>query len=217
MRTAKKPAVMNHRSVKNREKNSIIRVGSGSSAPSSSKSGLNCGQDVAGEHEHGAECHHHDDHRVRQGADDLRSGVELTLEVLRKALERCVELTGQFGGLQDADVVVGEHLGVTGGSHREQAAVAEIVGQVADRTPQGDVLGLVADRDERIGQRDTGLDEHRELTREVHQLLLLHLLLGELEVEHAARLFDLRREQVLFDQQRASGADGLGLGDPFDR
>ena len=39
----KKPAVMNHRSVKNREKNSIIRVGNGSSAPSSSNSGLNCG------------------------------------------------------------------------------------------------------------------------------------------------------------------------------
>jgi hypothetical protein len=34
---------MNHRSVKNREKNSIIRVGSGRSAFSSSKSGLNCG------------------------------------------------------------------------------------------------------------------------------------------------------------------------------
>ena len=43
MMTAKKPAVTNHRSVKKREKNSIIRVGSGSSAPSSSNSGLNCG------------------------------------------------------------------------------------------------------------------------------------------------------------------------------
>ena len=36
-------AVMNHRSVKKRAKNSIIRVGSGSSASSSSNSGLNCG------------------------------------------------------------------------------------------------------------------------------------------------------------------------------
>ena len=42
-KTLKMPAVTNHRSVKNREKNSIARVGNGRSAPSSSKSGLNCG------------------------------------------------------------------------------------------------------------------------------------------------------------------------------
>ena len=105
---------------------------------------------------------------------------------------------------------------MAGGGDGEQTAVAQVVDQVADRASQCDVFGLVADRDEGVGQRDTGLDEHGELTREVHQLLLLHLLLGELEVEHAPRLFDLRREQILFHQQRASGADGLGLGDPFD-
>ncbi len=140
-------------------------------------------QDVAGEQEHSAERHHHDDHRVGQCSDDLRSGVELSFEVVRKTLERSVELTGQFGGLQNADVVVREHLRVPGCGDGQQPAIAQIVDQIADGTPESDVFGLVTDRHERIGQRDPGLDEHGELTREVHQLLLLHLFLGELEVE----------------------------------
>ena len=86
----------------------------------------------------------------------------------------------------------------------EQPAVAEIVDEVAERSPQRDVLGLVADRRSSasvIG--NAGLDEHGELTREVHQLLLLDLLLRELEVEHPTSFLDLGREQVLLDQQRA--------------
>ena len=97
--------------------------------------------------------------------------------------ERGVELAGEFGGLQDPDVIVGEDLRVPGSGNREQTAVAKIVDQSAERTAQGDVLGLVADGHERVGDRDAGLDEHRELTREVHQLLLLDLLLAQLEVE----------------------------------
>ena len=99
---------------------------------------------------------------------------------------------------------------------REQPTVAEVVDQVAQRTPQCDVLGLVTDGDQGVGDRDAGLDEHGELTREVHQLLLLHLLLGELEVEHPAAFLDLGREQVLFDQDGARRTDRVGLGHPLD-
>ena len=159
-------------------------------------------QHVAGEDEHRDERHHHDDHRIRQRRDHLGPGVDLTFEVLGQALEDVVELTGQLGRLQDADVVLGEHLGVRGGSGREQAAVAEVLDQLAERPSQCDVLGLVTDRHQRVGDRDAGLDEHRELTREVHQLLLLDLLLGQLEVEHAAAFLDLGREQVLLDEHR---------------
>ncbi len=70
----------------------------------------------------------------------------------------------------------------------------------AERPSQGDVLGLVADGHERLGDRDAGLDEDGELTREVHQLLLLDLLLGQLEVEQPAAFLDLGREEVLLDQ-----------------
>ncbi len=98
----------------------------------------------------------------------------------------------------------------------EQPAVAEIVDEVAERSSQRDVFGLVADDGERVGDRNAGLDEDGELTREVHQLLLLDLLLGQLEIEHPPPFLDLGREQVLLDQQRARRADGVGFGHPLD-
>ena len=98
----------------------------------------------------------------------------------------------------------------------EQPAIAQIVDEVAERSSQRDVFGLVTDDDECVGDRNAGLDEDGELTREVHQLLLLDLLLRELEVEHPAPFLDHGREQVLLYQQRARRADGVGLGHPLD-
>ena len=142
--------------------------------------------------------------------------LDLPLEVSREALERCVQLARQLGGLDDADVVLGKHLGMVGRRRREQASVAELVDEVRQCPPERDVLGLVPDRHERVRQRDPRLDEHGELTREVHQLLLLHLLLRQLEVEDAAALLDLGREEVLFDEGGTCGTDRLGLGHPLD-
>jgi hypothetical protein len=50
----------------------------------------------------------------------------------------------------------------------------------------------------------------------VHQLLLLHLHLGELELHRAALLFDLHRVQVLIEEVRSCLADRVGLGEAFD-
>ena len=72
------------------------------------------------------------------------------------------------------------------------------------RALQGDVGGLVADDLQRLGDRDAGLHEDGELTREVHQLLLLHLLLGELDADHVPRFSSiLTGYEVLVEQVRA--------------
>jgi len=61
----------------------------------------------------------------------------------------------------------------------------------------GEVLGLVTDDLHRVGDGDASFHEDGELTREVHQLLLLDLLLRQLEVERAALLLDLDGIEVL--------------------
>ncbi len=146
----------------------------------------------------------------------LDTCVDLAFQIVGQTLQRGVELAGQLGRLQDADVVVGEHLGMRRRCSGEQSTVAEVVDEVAERPAKCDVLGLVADRHQCVGDRDAGLDEDGELTREVHQLLLLDLLLAELEVEHPAAFLDLRREQVLPDEDRSRRTDRVGLGHPLD-
>ena len=51
-------------------------------------------------------------HGYDERDDDLGPGLDLALEVAGEALERLVELAGQLGRLQDADVVVREALRV---------------------------------------------------------------------------------------------------------
>ena len=84
-----------------------------------------------------------------------------------------------------------------------------------DRAPQRDVGRLVADRRQGLRDRDAGLDEHGELTGEVHQLLLLDLLLGQLEVEHPRRS-SMRIGKRFCSTRIERAADGVGLGGALD-
>ena len=81
----------------------------------------------------------------------------------------------------------------------EGAAVAQVVDHHRDGSLQRDVLCLVTDDLHRLGDGDAGLDEDGELTREVHQLLLLDLLLRQFEVERTALLRDLDGVEVLIE------------------
>ena len=101
------------------------------------------------------------------------------------------------------------------GGTRQRAAVAEVFDHLGDGALERHVGGLIADDFHRVGDGDTGLDEDGQLTREVHQLFLLHLHGGELELQRAALLLDLHRVQVLIEQERASSADGVGFGQTF--
>ena len=66
------------------------------------------------------------------------------------------------------------------------------------------------------GGVDAGFDEDRQLTREVHQLLLLHLRLRDLELQRAALLLDLHRVEVLGEQVGAHVAEGVALLESLD-
>ncbi len=102
------------------------------------------------------------------------------------------------------------------GNLRQRAAVAQVVDHHRDRALQRNIFRLVTDDLHCFGDGDTGPDEDRELTREVHQLLLLDLLLRQFEVERAALFLDLHRIEVLIQQGSARITEGVGFGHAFD-
>jgi hypothetical protein len=79
-------------------------------------------------------------------------GVELALQVVAEALERVVELSGEFCRAEDADVVRRECLRVLAGCAGEGAAVAQLLHHLGDGALQSHVGGLVADGLERLGE-----------------------------------------------------------------
>src|SRR5262249_53983992 len=152
------------------------------------------------QHDDGTDRHHEDDRRVHERALDLVPRLQVAPDVSRELGEDVVETPGELGGTDHVDVELREEALVGTERVRERLARDERVTNAVQYLAEDLVVGLLLDHIEGLDQWDARAHERRQLAREVHQEVLLDLLLRDLELEDVPLLAKLLDVKSLFDE-----------------
>ena len=71
--------------------------------------------------------HEGHDGRIDEGRRQRRAGFDVPLDVVGQLVQHGVEISGQLGRLENADIEVGERFRMCGGGRREGVTGAEVV------------------------------------------------------------------------------------------
>ena len=153
------------------------------------------------------------DGRVDQGRGDRGPGLDVPLDVIRQLVKDLIEGAGEFRGLEYGDVVARKRLGVGCRGVGKGLSLSQLHDHVDEDSAQELVFRLLRQRLEGFHDGNTSFDEDTELAREVHDLLALDGLLGDLELKNTPVLLDLGRLDPALEEGQVRGTDGSrGLG-----